>query len=291
MRRTVLRANNRYRGHDLPPVRDFLDELLRRLPRPLWPSPLLARLGLQGRVGVTHYRERVPALPRPLRLAFASDFHAGPLTAPAHLASCVRTLAELAPDLVLLGGDFVSGRAAWAGELITGLGELRPPLGTWAVLGNHDLWSDFDELEVLLLAAGIELLTNRAATLPPPYDAVTLCGVDDDESGLPDPAALATAPGYRVLLMHSPAGLFGLDGARFDLALAGHTHAGQICLPGGTPIVLPRGEGLRRLAYGRFPPAQTGNGTLIVSRGVGYSGVPLRAFAPPEVLLVELVPG
>ena len=289
--RPLLRESARYRGHDRPPLRYLLDELLRHLPRPLWPGPLAARARLQGEVGVTRWTETVSRLRHPLRAAFASDFHAGPLTADAHLLRAVEVLGGLGPDLVLLGGDFVSGRARWARPLIDALAALRPPLGTFAVLGNHDLWSDFDELEVMLLTAGIELLTNRAARLPAPWDAITLAGVDDDESGLPDPAALAGADGWRVLLLHSPAGLAGLGGARFDLALAGHTHAGQICLPGGIPIVLPAGEGLRRLAYGRFGPEVTGNGTLLVSRGVGYSGLPLRLFAPPEVVLLELLPG
>jgi uncharacterized protein len=289
-----VRARNgdspRLRGHDRPPIRHALDELLRRLPRPLWVGEWAAALRLQGRVGVTRWREAVPGLREPLRLAFASDFHAGPLTSARHLRRAVAALRQLAPDLLLLGGDFVSGRAAWADELIGDLAALQPPLGTWAVLGNHDLWSDFDELEVRLIAAGVELLTNRAVRLPEPFDAITLCGLDDHCSGLPDPTAIAGEEGYRLLLLHSPSGLRDLDGSRVDLALAGHTHAGQIALPGGIPLLLPTGEGLRRLAYGRFGPETTDNGTLLVSRGVGYSGLPIRAFAPPEVMLLELVP-
>ena len=284
------RDSPRLRGHDTPRLRYAADELLRHLPRPLWVGEWMAALGLQGRVGVTTWRETVPGLAAPLRVAFASDFHAGPLTSRRHLDAAVAALAGLSPDLLLLGGDFVSGRAVWAREVIHDLAALRPPLGTFAVLGNHDLWSDFDELEVLLLASHVEMLTNRAVRLPAPFDAITLCGLDDNLSGLPDPTAIAAAEGYRLLLIHSPSGLRDLGGARVDLALAGHTHAGQICLPGGIPIVMPTGEGVRRLHYGRFDPRATGNGTLIVSRGVGYSGLPLRAFAPPEVVLLELVP-
>src|SRR5262249_12913828 len=143
------------------------------------------------------------------------------------------------------------------------------------------------------LSAGIELLTNRAVRLPPPHDDVALAGLDDHESGLPDAAALReTTDGarYRILLVHSPAGLRDLDGGRCDLALAGHTHGGQIALPGGIPILLPKGEGLRRLRYGRYDDAR-GAGTLIVSRGVGYSSLPLRSFAPAEVVAVDLAPG
>ena len=286
-----LHESARYRGHDEPPLRSALDVLLRHVPYPLWPGRWAARLRVQGRVGVTAYRQVAPALRAPLRLAFASDFHAGPMTDARHLRRAVEQLRALAPDLLLLGGDFVSGRATWARALVDDLATLRPPLGTFAVLGNHDLWSDFDELEVMLLTAGIELVTNRAVRLPPPHDEVTVAGLDDHESGLPDATPLAQAEGFRLLLLHSPSGIHDLDGARFDLALAGHTHAGQIALPGGLPILLPQGEGLRRMCYGRFDGGVTGSGTLIVSRGVGYSSLPLRAFAPAEVVLVELVPG
>ena len=285
-----LQESARYRGHDTPPIRHALDEVLRHLPRPLWVGEWMAALGLQGSIGVTTWRVAVPGLRAPLRAAFAADFHAGPLTSERQLRAALDAIGALAPDLLLLGGDFVSGRARWARDLIDGLAALAVPLGAWAVLGNHDLWSDFDELEVMLLASGVELLTNRAVRLPAPFDAVTLCGLDDHLSGLPDPTAIAAAAGFRLLVVHSPSGLRDLCGIRVDLALAGHTHAGQVCLPGGIPIVLPGGEGVRRFAYGRFDAAATGNGVLIVSRGVGYSGLPLRAFAPPEVVLLELVP-
>ncbi len=92
-----------------------------------------------------------------------------------------------------------------------------------------------------------------------------------------------------VILMHSPHGLRFLAGAPFDLALCGHTHGGQIALPGGVPVVLPRGSGPRRYARGEFQ-LPGGEARLVVSRGVGMSDLPVRLFARSEVHLLTLAP-
>src|SRR5207244_4452842 len=102
------------------------------------------RLGLQGKLSVTRYQLALPPerrLPRPLRIAFASDFHAGPTTHPAIFHALFKQLEQEQPDLLLLGGDFVSGQAHHAAHLSPGLTACRPPLGKYAVFGNHDLWS------------------------------------------------------------------------------------------------------------------------------------------------------
>src|SRR5690606_16554741 len=194
---------------------------------------------------------------------------------------------SLAPDALLLGGDFVCLRARHVDELAERLSGIEAPLGRYAVLGNHDLWTDYHHIERRLEAAGIELLTNRNARLPAPFDHVWLCGLDDHSHGSPDGvAALRGADGVRVVLMHAPSGLLDLDGARFDLALCGHTHGGQIALPGGRPIVVPEGALSRRFARG-VHRLEVG-GTIVVSRGVGCSTVPWRAHAHPDVVLCTL---
>jgi predicted MPP superfamily phosphohydrolase len=123
--------------------------------------------------------------------------------------------------------------------------------------------------------------------LPPPFADVSICGLDDPWTGSRDAAtAFAGAQGVRVLLMHSPAGLLLTKDERFDVALCGHTHGGHIALPGGIPIIAT-GPTERRHSHGRHELPQ---GTLIVSRGVGATESPLRMFADPDVLCVELIP-
>jgi uncharacterized protein len=223
----------------------------------------------------------------PLRIGFGSDFHAGPVTDPSVLEAACAGLRAMAPDLLLLGGDFVTGKPDELGWLAHELGSIPAPLGRFAVLGNHDRWSGIGRIIEQLEAAGIRVLVNENVQLPAPYDRVWVCGLDDHTTGWPDAAAaLRGADGVRVVLMHAPSGLLDLGTERFDLALCGHTHGGQLALPGGTAVVVPHGRLSRRYARGRFEVGA--GGTLIVSVGLGCVVLPVRAFAEPEIIACTL---
>jgi predicted MPP superfamily phosphohydrolase len=255
-----------------------------------WSARLAHGLGAQRHVGVTRHDVALPGRARgrpPLRIAFASDFHAGPTTHDAYLRLACDRLEALRPDLLLLGGDFVSFDARCMDPLAERLGRIPAPLGRFAVLGNHDWWTDPGHVVHRLEAAGVRMLTNRNARLPAPHDDVWVCGLDDWLLGDPDgPGALHGATGIRVILMHQPSNLLDLGDAPFALALCGHTHGGQIATPWGWAPVLPAGALSRRYHAGRFE--LPGGRTLIVSRGVGFSTVPVRLFAPPEIHLCTL---
>jgi predicted MPP superfamily phosphohydrolase len=254
-----------------------------------WPARLVVRLGVRQDVAIERHEVVVPGLGEvpPLTIAFASDFHAGPTTPAPLLQRAVETLTGLGADLLLLGGDFTSLRPEHGRELIRRLGCVPAPLGRFAVFGNHDHWSGVAALEADLAAAEIELLTNRHLALPAPYPHVSICGLDDHTSGEPDPAgALDGAGPVRLLLMHAPSGLLDLGGRGFDVALCGHTHGGQIALPGGRPVVVPHGELSRRYLSGRYDLDD--GGVLLVSRGVGCSTLPFRWNSPSSILSVSL---
>ncbi|HEU4630658.1 MAG TPA: metallophosphoesterase, partial [Gemmatimonadaceae bacterium] len=227
-----------------------------------------------------------------LRVAFASDFHAGPTTHPSLLRAACDALARARPDVLLLGGDFVSLHAVYVDPLVRALGAVPAPLGRFAVLGNHDLVADDAYITRRLASIGVEVLVNCNVRLPPPHDDVWVCGLDDPTRGDADgEATLAGADGCRLVLMHSPDGLLALAGLPFDLALCGHTHGGQVALPGGRAIVVPEGRLSRRFLHGLFhveTPPDAPDARLLVSRGVGCSGVPVRLFAPPEVHVCEV---
>jgi predicted MPP superfamily phosphohydrolase len=254
-----------------------------------WSLRLGRALGTPSSVRVVRHTvpsQRYPAEAPPLRIGFAADFHAGPMTDPLVLTAACRALAAGQPDLILLGGDFVSLEARDIDQLVPELKALQAPLGCYAVLGNHDYWASAGHIEARLRDAGFGLLTNRNIRLPPPFDSVWLCGLDDHWQGRPDPgAAFERADGIRIVLMHSPSGLLDLEAYPFDLALCGHTHGGQIAFPSGRPVLLPHGPLSRRYARGRF---MVRGGTLIVTIGVGCSVLPVRVFAPPEVVICEV---
>jgi predicted MPP superfamily phosphohydrolase len=272
------------RAEAYPRWRQFVSDAQRALRPSPWPARLAGLLAGAGTVCVERHDVVVPALRTvaPLRIAFASDFHAGPITPPHLLDLAVDRLIEARPDLLLLGGDFVSLRAADAASLVLRLAAVPAPLGRYAVLGNHDHDSGGAAMAAMLEAAGVTVLTNRSVRLPAPFADVSLCGLDDHTMGAPDAtAAFAHAAPVRIVLMHGPAGLLDIAGHPFAVALCGHTHGGQVALPNGWPVLTACGPLARRYSAGRY--ALDGGRTLLVSRGVGYTGLPIRLGAPPSI--------
>lgn len=272
--------------------RRSLEMLLDAMFRPGdWAARASRALGLQGRL---RQRNTTLSLARrrgdapPLRIAFASDFHAGATTHDRTLAEACRALAALEPDVLLLGGDFVSVRASYMQRLTPFLAAIHAPLGKFAVLGNHDVRANQTLVAAGLREAGVRLLMNENVRLPAPHDDVWICGLDDPTTGraVAD-EALADAAGVRVVLMHSPDGLLELGLREFDIALCGHTHGGQVTTPSGRAILLPNDKLSRQYLAGEFD-LPGGHGTMLVSRGVGCSTMPVRLFATPEIHLVRL---
>jgi predicted MPP superfamily phosphohydrolase len=272
------------------PIRNATERVLNTLLLGGHVARLSYHLGGLGRVRVTHHSVTLDAgqtLPRPLRIGFASDFHAGPTTHPALFDDLLRAIEREQPDVLLLGGDYICFDSANIAVLRGFLRAARAPLGTYAAMGNHDIWNGREAVEAALRAAGVAVLVNRSATLAAPFDMVSICAIDDPWTGRPAlDAAFTDAAPVRIFLTHSPDGVTLLDGRHYDVALAGHTHGGQIAAPGGRPLFHPSGPASRDFSYGRY--AIPGNGPLLVSCGVGCSGVPLRLNADPELVICTL---
>ena len=254
-----------------------------------WPARLWGSLPFAQDLAVTrHIVELPPGAGDSCRVAFVSDLHVGPTTPAALLERTFERIRTEEPDVLLLGGDYVfleaePHRLATLGALVASV----PCPTKLAVLGNHDLWTDDRAIVQALEDAGARVLVNEATSLPHPFADVAVIGLDDPWTGVHDTeAALAGMNGepVRIVLCHSPDGLQQLAGAHFDLFLAGHTHGGQIAAPWG-PMVLPHGPLCRGYPSGfdRFNA-----GTVYVSRGVGGVELPVRTFAPPDMLLLEL---
>ncbi|MFO0738341.1 MAG: metallophosphoesterase [Labilithrix sp.] len=249
-----------------------------------WPARLAHAFGLHGQLRVIRHEVRAPG-DTSLRIAFASDFHAGPTTHPSQLDAAAAALDAAEPDVVLLGGDFVFLSSRHVGLVADRLRGVRARLGKFAVLGNHDLWANDRHITATLERAGVRVLFNETAK---PAPRIAICGVDDPWTGSRDGVRAfddAATDDYRILLAHAPEALLTIGDARFDLGLCGHTHGGHIALPGGVPIIVPGPLG-RRYAHGRF---ELGDGrTLIVSRGIGATESPIRWNADPDVLVVDV---
>jgi uncharacterized protein len=224
-----------------------------------------------------------------LRLGLLSDLHAGPPHAGlAPIARAVERLNEEAPDAMLLLGDYVDAHPLWGGrvapELVAReLSALEAPLGTYAVLGNHDWKQAGDHMWTALHNAGIDVLENRVVHTGDVY----IAGLADLRHRRPDlPSALAGVPAGApvVLLSHDP-DVFPFVPDRIAITLSGHTHGGQVAIPGLRRFAIPSRYGER---YARGHMVEDGR-HLYVTSGLGTSGLPLRLFAPPEVVVLELV--
>ncbi|HET9423951.1 MAG TPA: metallophosphoesterase [Gemmatimonadaceae bacterium] len=265
-----------------------LDRLLR--PRH-WAARLADAAGLQTARPIEVDRVLIPvgrtsAAP-PLKVAFASDFHAGATTAMRVLERACAAIADEKPDLVLLGGDFVTTRARYIRKLAPMLAEIPAPLGKFGVFGNHDHRANRAELTRALEGAGVRMLVNERVTLAAPHDDVTLFGLDDPIRGAPSYGEAAVRSPVQIVLMHAPDGLITLGDRHFDLAVCGHTHGGQITL-GPVKPYLPYGSLSREYSGGLYRLGPEGNRALVVSRGVGCSTIPIRLGARAQVHLFTI---
>jgi predicted MPP superfamily phosphohydrolase len=215
---------------------------------------------------------------------FVADPHAGAFVSPRRLGETFDRLLGVSPDVVLVGGDWVT--SSWR-ELVShrrAFERLAAPLGVWGVLGNHDYYGDEAErLPALVEATGARLLRNASAAIEREGERLWIAGVEDPIGGVPDLSrALAGTSGPVILLSHTPDLLFEAASHGVALMLAGHTHGGQVRIP-GLPVLVRQSR--YPLDEGRFDYGTT---QLVVTRGLGVVGVPFRAACPPEGVLLEL---
>ena len=213
----------------------------------------------------------------------------------------VDRLVALDPDVVLLAGDFVYSGGDRARQQVAEVMRLLGPLldadlPTFAVMGNHDHAADaVDLLTAGFRDRGVRVLVNEAVAVPVGGQDLHVVGIGSHRVGRSHPEAAfddvpADAP--RVVVMHNPASFPAIDAGRAPLAVAAHTHCGQVSIPGfpwWSWLELLREE--RVVVDGVAPPEHgaAGNG-LFVTCGVGFSRLPMRLSARPQLLVLELVP-
>ena len=260
------------------------------------------------RLGVTRYALTPPRWPATLglKVGVLADIHAcRPMMGPEHIASIVALTNAQNPDVVVILGDFngahrfVTGPVMpeeWAQELA----RLKAPLGVFAILGNHDFWhgalpslkgDDGESVRRALKSANIKLLENDAVRIATPRGPFWLAGLGDQMAhrarggfigadDLPGTMRQVTDSAPVLLLAHEPA-IFRRMDPRVSLTLCGHTHGGQVYIPGlGTPAISQRGY-----VYGHIVEDYQ---HMIISGGLGTSIMPVRFMRPPEVVEVVL---
>jgi len=251
-------------------------------------AALIARGAANSRqLDVTFETVAIPDLPAPFagfRLLYLTDLH---LRRRASRAAELLALAEAAqPDLVCLGGDYAN-TALSLPEIEPFFAQLAKRLPAVAVYGNADYRLDIDDAARTCWAEYLPFLTNAALPLERGGARLWIAGVDDPHNGRDNlPAALAGVPPNApvILLAHSPEVILRPLDQRIRLILCGHTHGGQICLPGGKALYSNTRLPLK-YAAGRH---QVGGAVLYVSRGIGSTRFPLRYACLPEATVFTL---
>lgn len=227
-------------------------------------------------------------------IALLSDFHYDPVFSIHPIKASIEMVNKLRPDLIALTGDFVSvpylgdpAKGAAAAEPCAQLlRKMQAPHGLWAVMGNHDAFTDADQVTATLRAEGIQVLANQSAPIESNGARFWLSGVEDVLGQTADlDATLHDVPADEatVLLVHEPDYADRVARHPVDLQLSGHSHGGQLRVPFLGPLYLP--DLARKYIWGLY---QIGGLMLYTNPGLGTVEVPVRFNCPPEITLITL---
>jgi len=229
----------------------------------------------------------LPAALEAVRIVHITDLHMRPAWRPGY-DRLLERLKQEQPDLLLVTGDFVDNKRdprptlPFLYRLLEGF---TARLGCFGILGNHDTYA----MAPRLAGTNVRLITGKRELVPVDGATIELIGLEGVKRKQLTRSFVESLPpretnSVRIVLSHFPDHLNRTRSLRPDLFLAGHTHGGQVCLPGGMPIL--RHDTLpRRLCTGVH---QVDGTWLVVARGLGTTGLPIRAFCPPEVIEIRM---
>ncbi len=240
-----------------------------------------------GRFVVREERVTVRGLPAALAgftIAHLSDLHGGSFLGSGDLEHVVAAVNVRRPDLAVITGDFITHDWSEALPLVDDCARIRASHGVFAIFGNHDYRGRHeDRIADAFGVRGIRFLRDECVKLCVGNATLALVGLEDLEEAkavdLAKARATVTADEVEILLCHNPSSARILARPGCAVILSGHTHGMQMDVP-YLRTLGPKHPGIR---------VEIGTTTLIVSRGLGVVGLPLRLFAPPEIVFVTLV--
>ena len=249
-----------------------------------------------GLFTVENVRLKLSRLPRAfsgIRIAQLSDIHMGGWMNKDRFKEVADLITAQKPAMLLITGDFLIGHKFDESsqqslrDLVDILSPLAESIPSFAVLGNHDYWTDANAIRAMLSSCNIKDLTNTVFSFTRDGESLQLCGVDDIWEGnvrLDDLVAQLPEHSAAILLAHEPdfADTSAPTG-KFDLQLSGHSHGGQVVLPFlGAPI-------LPHLGW-KYPSGlyKIGDMYQYTNRGVGMGRLPIRLNCPPEITIFHL---
>jgi len=238
------------------------------------------------------YSEEIPVGFDNKSIAFLSDIHCGPYFPISRVKGLVTTVNYLNPDLAVLTGDYIQYGEKYINDCFAELKNIQTRYGSYAVLGNHDIWSSGESIKQKIKENNITLLDNFALWLNIGEDKIKLGGVGDylsDKQDLSFTLSNLKINDFSILLSHNPDYADELTPEeldRIDLMLSGHTHGGQVSLFGLWSIY-PSVYG-KNIKTGII---RKNNMEIIVSKGIGTVTLPIRFFVRPEIIFITLKHG
>jgi uncharacterized protein len=221
------------------------------------------------------------------KIIFLTDIHHGPFFSEARLERLVKKVNSLHPDIILLGGDYVHRKAEYIPGCFKALSGLKPDIGTYGVLGNHDHWEDATLTINAMKKAGITYIGNDSEWIEQGRGKIKIGGVGDlymDVQDIDKTIHDVVSGDFTILISHNPDYAEYLYTDKIDLVLSGHTHGGQVTFFGIWAPLLPSAYGQKY----RTGLIAADNFMVIVSNGIGTITPPARFFARPQIVTVIL---
>ncbi len=232
-----------------------------------------------------------------LRIVYLSDIHRGAFFSQTRVNDLVSLINGLYPDIVLLGGDY-GNNSDTAISFFQNLPPIHAQIGVYGVLGNHDRsnpQSNFETLKTAMHSANVIPLVNDVKAVRYKASTFYIAGIDDYNMGKPDIQGVASKinrDDFVIFLTHTPDAFPEAFYAKdqngkpqwFDLALAGHTHGGQVTFF-GLPMIRNYTKVSDRYLTGWL---EENRAHILISNGVGTSVLPIRLFAKPQIHLITI---
>ena len=221
------------------------------------------------------------------KIVFASDFHLDEYSTQEKIAGIVSRINAVKPDLIVIGGDYVTDDEKYLAPCFEELAKLKAPLGVYGVTGNHDSVASYRLTVKYMKDAGITPLENDAKWIEIGGQKIKLGGVKTSYGAISDaePTTDNTEIGdFVILVSHNPDFAENLHTDRIDLMLSGHTHGGQVTFFGLWAPYVPSVYGQKYLTG----IVETSGIKVLVSNGVGTSALPVRFFARPQFNVIIL---
>lgn len=217
-----------------------------------------------------------------LRVVHMSDFHVNQGIPIPYFHKVISRANDSEPDLIFLSGDFVteSRYIPWLQDI---LANLSSRLGAFAILGNHDYWTNPIRIADMLRGVGVTVLEDEPYFLRcNDHEGISIQGCERPW-GRGSCGSIKSSDTFSLALSHTGDYIYALSNAGINAVFSGHFHAGQFQIPGFGPVLLPSKYG-RRFAHGHYLVKDT---HLFVSAGVGAGGPPLRLYCPPDFFVVD----